>query len=71
MSTEDPQFLSDMLWSLVIAALIAPELILTTQTLWRVRSAKGRHARRDQGASAAAAFPSTAQALPSVPGSAP
>ena len=46
MDTEaDPQFLSDMLWSLVIAALIAPELILTTQTLWRIRSAKARAAR--------------------------
>jgi uncharacterized membrane protein len=45
MNTEDPQFLSDMLWSLVILALIAPELILTTQTLWRIRSAKARHAR--------------------------
>jgi len=39
------QFLSDMLWSLVIVALIAPELILTSQTLWRIRSAKARHAR--------------------------
>jgi len=35
MNTEDPQFLSDMLWSLVIAALIAPELIQTAQTLWK------------------------------------
>ena len=39
------QFLSDVLWSLVVVALIAPELILTTQTLWRIRSAKARHAR--------------------------
>lgn len=39
------QFLSDMLWSLVIVALIAPELILTTQTLMRIRSARSRHAR--------------------------
>ena len=44
MNTEDPQFLSDMLWSLVIVALIAPELIQTAQTLWRIRSAKARHA---------------------------
>ena len=45
MDTEaDPQFLSDMLWSLVIVALIATELILTTQTLWRIRSAKVRAA---------------------------
>lgn len=45
MNTEEPQFLSDLLWSLVIVALIAPELILTTQTLWRIRVAKARHAR--------------------------
>jgi len=45
MKTDEPQFLSDLLWSLVILALIAPELILTTQTLWRIRSAKARHAR--------------------------
>src|SRR5438309_5475948 len=38
------QFLSDMLWGLVIAALIAPEVILTAQTLLRVRGAKARHA---------------------------
>ncbi|HZC37538.1 MAG TPA: DUF2306 domain-containing protein [Sphingomicrobium sp.] len=39
------QFLSDMLWSLVVVAVIAPELILTTQTLLRIRIAKARHAR--------------------------
>jgi uncharacterized membrane protein len=44
MSTEDPQFLSDMLWSLVIVALIAPEIILTAQTVLRIRGAKSRHA---------------------------
>jgi uncharacterized membrane protein len=44
MNTEDPQFLSDMLWSLVIVALIAPEAILTAQTLLRIRGAKARHA---------------------------
>jgi uncharacterized membrane protein len=38
------QFLSDMLWGLVIAALIAPEVILTAQTLLRIRNAKARHA---------------------------
>ena len=38
------QFLADMLWSLVILALIAPELILTAQTLLRIRNAKARHA---------------------------
>jgi hypothetical protein len=38
------QFLSDMLWGLVAIGLVAPELILTTQTLWRIRSSKARHA---------------------------
>ena len=38
------QFLSDMLWSLVVVALIAPEVILTAQTLLKIRSAKARHA---------------------------
>jgi hypothetical protein len=33
-----------MLWGLVIAALIAPEVILTAQTLLRIRNAKARHA---------------------------
>jgi hypothetical protein len=47
------QFLSDMLWGLVIVALIAPELILTAQTLLRIRNAKARHA-------AAAALPNEA-----------
>ena len=45
MNTEEPQFLSDMLWSLVIVALIAPEIILTAITLLRIRNAKARHAR--------------------------
>jgi uncharacterized membrane protein len=36
------QFLSDMLWSLVVVALIAPETILTAQTLLRIRSTKAR-----------------------------
>lgn len=36
------QFLSDMLWGLVAIALIAPETILTAQTLLRIRSAKAR-----------------------------
>lgn len=39
------QFLGDMLWGLVAIGLIAPELILTTQTLWRIRTAKARAAR--------------------------
>jgi uncharacterized membrane protein len=38
------QFLSDMLWSLVVVAAIAPEVILTAQTLFRIRGAKARHA---------------------------
>src|SRR5438270_2938046 len=44
MPTESDQFLSDLLWSQVVVAALAPELILTTQTLWRVRSARARHA---------------------------
>jgi len=43
-SSYSDQFLSDMLWGLVIVALIAPETILTAQTLLRIRSAKTRHA---------------------------
>lgn len=37
------QFLSDMLWSLVVVAIIAPEAILTAQVLLRIRNAKARH----------------------------
>ena len=37
------QFLSDILWSLVVVAAIAPEAILTAQTLLRIRNAKARH----------------------------
>lgn len=36
------QLLSDMLWGLVAIGLIAPEIILTTQTLWRIRYMKSR-----------------------------
>ena len=43
-SSYSDQLLSDMLWSLVVVALIAPEVILTVQTLLRIRSAKARHA---------------------------
>src|SRR5438309_359669 len=43
MPTESDQFLSDLLWSLVVVAAVAPELILTVQTLWRIRTAKARH----------------------------
>jgi uncharacterized membrane protein len=42
--TYSDQALSDMLWGMVVGAAVAPELILTTQTLWRIRSAKVRHA---------------------------
>ncbi|HJP68448.1 MAG TPA: DUF2306 domain-containing protein [Sphingomicrobium sp.] len=38
------QFLGDLLWSMVIVAALAPELIITSQTLWRIRRAKARHA---------------------------
>lgn len=37
------QFLGDMLWSLVVVAAIAPELILTLQMLWRIHRARARH----------------------------
>jgi uncharacterized membrane protein len=43
MPTESDQFLSDLLWSQVVVAALAPELILTVQTLWRIRTAKARH----------------------------
>jgi uncharacterized membrane protein len=45
MPVESDQFLSDMLWGLVVIGIIAPELILTTQTLWKVQRAKIRAAR--------------------------
>jgi len=51
MSSYSDQFLSDMLWGLVAIGLVAPELILTTQTLWKIRCAKARQA----GAGVAAA----------------
>jgi uncharacterized membrane protein len=44
-SSYTDQTLSDILWGLVAVALIAPEIILTTQALWRIRSAKARAAR--------------------------
>ena len=44
-SSYTDQALSDILWGLVATALIAPEIILTTQTLWRIRSAKARAGR--------------------------
>jgi uncharacterized membrane protein len=39
------QLLSDMLWSLTIVAVIAPEVILTAQTLLRIRGARARQAK--------------------------
>ena len=44
-SSYSDQFLSDMLWSLVVVAVIAPEVILTAQTLLRIRNAKAQHAK--------------------------
>lgn len=41
-SSYSDQFLSDLLWSLVVIGLIAPEAILTGHTLWRIRAAKAR-----------------------------
>ena len=41
-SSYSDQALSDMLWGLVVIGVLAPELILTMQTLWRIRSAKAR-----------------------------
>jgi uncharacterized membrane protein len=45
LATESDQFLSDLLWGLVVLAVIAPEVIQTAQTLYRVRSAKAKAAR--------------------------
>ena len=42
-SSYSDQLLADVLWSLVVVALIAPETILTAQTLLRIRNAKARH----------------------------
>lgn len=36
------QMISDILWSLTAVALIAPEVIITVQNLWKIRSAKAR-----------------------------
>lgn len=44
-SSYSDQALSDLLWGLVVVGVLAPELILTTQTIWRIRIAKARHAR--------------------------
>ena len=42
--TYSDQALSDGLWGLVVAAALAPEIISTTQSLWRIRVAKARRA---------------------------
>jgi uncharacterized membrane protein len=54
-SSYSDQALSDMLWGLTAIGLIAPEIIITTQTLWRIRSAKARQAVA-QGSQATAAL---------------
>ena len=51
-SSYSDQALSDMLWGLVAIGLVAPELILTSQTFWKIRRAKARAA-----ASASASVP--------------
>lgn len=45
LATESDQYLSDLLWGLVVLAVIAPEVIQTAQTLYKVRSAKAKAAR--------------------------
>jgi uncharacterized membrane protein len=49
-SSYTDQFLSDVLWSLVIVAAIAPEVIQTAQTLIRVRMARSRAAKAGNAA---------------------
>jgi len=56
-SSYSDQGLSDLLWGLVAIGLIAPEIILTTQSLWRIRAAKARAARASDAASPAALVP--------------
>jgi len=51
------QGLSDLLWGLVAIGLIAPEVILTTQSLWRIRAAKARAARAPDVSSPAPLVP--------------
>ena len=36
-SSYSDQILSDMLWSLVVLGLVAPDVIMTGQTFWRLR----------------------------------
>lgn len=43
-SSYTDQGIADFLWSLVIVALIAPDVITTVQTLFRIRSARARAA---------------------------
>lgn len=54
MSSYSDQFLSDMLWGLVVIGIISPELIMTAQTLWKIRSAKARQARALEAVAVAA-----------------
>jgi uncharacterized membrane protein len=56
-SSYSDQGLSDLLWGLVAIGLIAPEFILTTQSLWRIRAAKARAARASDAASPAPLVP--------------
>ena len=56
-SSYSDQGLSDLLWGLVAIGLIAPEIILTTQSLWRIRAAKARAARASDAASPAPLVP--------------
>jgi hypothetical protein len=44
LSSYSDQLLSDILWGLVVAAAVAPEVIQTAQTLYRVRSARAKAA---------------------------
>ena len=54
MSSYSDQFLSDMLWGLVVIGIISPELIITAQTLWKIRSAKARQVRAGEAVAVAA-----------------
>ena len=56
-SSYSDQGLSDLLWGLVAIGVIAPEIILTTQSLWRIRAAKARAARASDAASPAPLVP--------------
>lgn len=53
-ATYSDQFLSDLLWSLVVIGAISPEVILTAQSLWKIRRAKTRHAKASTSGAAEA-----------------